>query len=177
MAQRAAETWGPDTHHLFPGIFRRAVWTMLCVRRVLMVRKRDGGDPGMVPELSGDLPHDAWLEVLAYCGRGWFKQEEEEVDDDGGGGGGGGGGGHGGHGGDAEGGGQPREEPVAARQWCEWCFRSPTKLFKCSRCGVAKYCNAECARKGWASHKKFCKRAAKQRKEAESGGGRGGTYT
>ena len=167
MAQRAAGTWDPDTHHIFPSIFRRAVRTMLCVRRVLMVRKRDGGDPGLVPELSGDLPHDAWLEVLAYCGRGWFKEEEEEEanvvdegddedDDDGGGSGGGGG---------DDNGDQPHDEPAAARQWCEWCFRSPTKLKTCSRCGVAKYCNAECARKGWASHKKFCKRVAKQRKE------------
>jgi len=39
---------------------------------------------------------------------------------------------------------------------CGTCKSKPAQLFECVRCKKAAYCNAECQRKDWAFHKRFC---------------------
>ena len=131
VAERASEVWSPDVHHYFPGSFRRSAFALMCVRHVTVVTQVPAAGDKMV---DAWLPHGAWLQVLSYCGRGWFEAAGREPDDD-------------------------EEEAVEQerRRYCEWCNQAPRKLKRCSKCGVARYCNAECLRKGWASHKPFCK--------------------
>ena len=128
-------------HHYFPGSFRRGAFAMMCVRHVTVVTQVPAGDK----MADAWLPHGAWLRVLSYCGRGWFEAAEL------------------GPGGE--------EEVEAGRhRYCEWCNRVPprsqpkAKLKRCSRCGVAHFCDAECLRKGWASHKAFCKRERRRQR-------------
>ncbi|KZS92401.1 hypothetical protein SISNIDRAFT_455579 [Sistotremastrum niveocremeum HHB9708] len=40
---------------------------------------------------------------------------------------------------------------------CSYCEYSTAALRKCGRCGVARYCDAECQRKAWKDHKLVCK--------------------
>lgn len=40
---------------------------------------------------------------------------------------------------------------------CISCGISPkTKLFKCGRCEITRYCSKECQKNHWKEHKKFC---------------------
>ncbi|GFH52605.1 hypothetical protein CTEN210_09081 [Chaetoceros tenuissimus] len=43
---------------------------------------------------------------------------------------------------------------------CE-CFEGKKKLLTCSRCEMARFCNADCQKKNWGRHKLVCKRIAK----------------
>ena len=148
MAQRASEAWSPDVHNYFPTSFRRSAFAMMCVQHVNVVCEVPSGDK-MIDKW---FPHGAWLRVLSYCGRGWFEPAEPGDDD---------------------------EEAEAGRhRYCEWCSRVPpnskpkAKLKRCSKCGVAHFCDAECLRKGWASHKAFCKcERRRQRKLLAQGEG------
>lgn len=59
-------------------------------------------------------------------------------------------------------------QDVKAKVCCAHCGRSDVdatggdakllaKLKRCSRCGFAAYCNAECQRAHWPQHKRMCK--------------------
>jgi len=54
---------------------------------------------------------------------------------------------------------------------CNTCSATPAKLLRCSACHGAWYCNAECQRSGWKSHKADCQRlkAEKMRANIEAG--------
>ena len=134
-------------HHYFPSSFRRSAFAMMCVQHVKVVCEVPSGDK----IVDAGFPHGAWLQALSYCGRGWFEAAAEPDDE---------------------------EAEEGRHRYCEWCNRVPpkskpkAKLKRCSKCGVAHYCNAECLRKGWASHKAFCKseRRRRRRLAAEGGG-------
>jgi hypothetical protein len=40
---------------------------------------------------------------------------------------------------------------------CGYCGETPERLRKCKRCGKVSYCNHECQKAAWKSHKKKCK--------------------
>ncbi|KAI9006753.1 hypothetical protein DFJ74DRAFT_773377 [Hyaloraphidium curvatum] len=42
--------------------------------------------------------------------------------------------------------------------WCDGCLkpRGEHRLRRCARCGIARYCGAECQRAAWTEHKKDC---------------------
>ena len=39
---------------------------------------------------------------------------------------------------------------------CDYCYKHSDSLFKCSSCLNAAYCNVECQKRGWKSHKVHC---------------------
>ena len=41
-------------------------------------------------------------------------------------------------------------------RFCGNCDREEEKMFKCSRCGLVKYCGKDCQRAHWKEHKPFC---------------------
>ena len=41
------------------------------------------------------------------------------------------------------------------------CKKYRVKLFRCSGCGLARYCDASCQKAGWLAHKAACKAAKK----------------
>ena len=134
------ECWSPDAHHYFPASFRRRAFATMCVQHVKVVAEVPSGDK----IVDKGFPNGAWLQVLSYCGRGWFE---------------------------AAAGREPDEAAAAVRQrYCEWCNQAPRKLKRCSKCGVARYCNTECLRKGWASHKAFCKCERRRQRLLAQGG-------
>ena len=51
-------------------------------------------------------------------------------------------------------------EPIIPSDGCQNCHMAKSKegksLLKCSRCGIARYCSAECQRADWKEHKKVC---------------------
>ena len=141
VAERAAEAWSPDTHHYFPASFRRSAFAMMCVQHVRVVCEVPSGDK----IVDAGFPHGAWLQALSYCGRGWFEAAGREPSD------------------------EVAEE--GRGRYCEWCNRAPRKLKRCSKCGVARFCNAECLRKGWASHKAFCKCERRRQRQLAAVGG------
>ncbi|KAK3282826.1 hypothetical protein CYMTET_9451 [Cymbomonas tetramitiformis] len=55
---------------------------------------------------------------------------------------------------------------------CKACTRLPAvgkKLYACARCQSVSYCDAKCQKKDWASHKAYCKIAAKAREKGVTG--------
>lgn len=49
------------------------------------------------------------------------------------------------------------EDAQAARASCHHCLSQPReKMFKCSRCQIARYCDAACQAAAWKDHKKEC---------------------
>ena len=49
------------------------------------------------------------------------------------------------------------------RRWCYHCFASnqddeSKRFLKCTRCGVARYCNRDCQRGNWKFHKQSCRK-------------------
>ena len=64
-------------------------------------------------------------------------------------------------------------DEVASRpgqQMCLYCGMKSDKLQLCRQCKEARYCNQECQKKDWKSHKKSCKAKAKALAEAEASG-------
>ena len=122
-------------HHYFPSSFRRGAHAMMCVRHVTVVTQVPAGDK----MVDAWLPHGAWVRMLSYCGRGWFEAAVGRELDEG--------------------------EAAVRQRYCEWCNQAPRKLKRCSRCGVAHFCDAKCQRKGWASHKAFCKYVYERRRQ------------
>ena len=141
VAERASEVWSLDVHHYFPGSFRRGAHAMMCVRHVTVVTQVPAGDR----MVDAWLPHGAWLRMLSYCGRGWFEAAAGRESD--------------------------KEETAVRQRYCEWCNQAPRGLKRCSRCGAARYCNAECLRKGWALHKAFCKCERRRQRQLAAVGG------
>ena len=43
---------------------------------------------------------------------------------------------------------------------CHSCGKSQTDIKKCSRCNYALYCNRECQKNHWESHKQMCNRVS-----------------
>ena len=52
------------------------------------------------------------------------------------------------------------ESVMALPNTCWTCATMPEKLLSCSRCKKALYCNSDCQRERWESHKKFCVKAS-----------------
>ncbi|XP_034732899.1 histone-lysine N-methyltransferase SMYD3 [Etheostoma cragini] len=44
-----------------------------------------------------------------------------------------------------------------ARDVCHHCFTRPETLLRCSQCKMARYCNINCQKQAWLSHKRECK--------------------
>jgi len=42
-------------------------------------------------------------------------------------------------------------------RWCDYCRKEPDDPKKCSRCGIAQYCNSACQKSHWPHHKRECK--------------------
>lgn len=40
---------------------------------------------------------------------------------------------------------------------CRNCQKESTDLLRCSKCREANYCDQECQKKDWQSHKSYCK--------------------
>ena len=60
--EQAQLPWDPKRHQVWPASFRRAAHTLMRVsRRLARDQTRDM-----------ELPHVVWLQILSYCGRGWF---------------------------------------------------------------------------------------------------------
>jgi MYND finger len=49
-----------------------------------------------------------------------------------------------------------RRAPVSEK--CDNCGKHDVRLKKCLRCGIASYCNRECQKAAWKTHKKDCKK-------------------
>lgn len=41
---------------------------------------------------------------------------------------------------------------------CEYCNKQKSKMFKCSRCLIVRYCSPECQKNHWSRHKLGCKK-------------------
>lgn len=48
------------------------------------------------------------------------------------------------------------EEECPVTLACKGCGKDEGKLMKCGKCGVVRYCNAECQKGDWSFHKKVC---------------------
>jgi hypothetical protein len=55
-------------------------------------------------------------------------------------------------------------EKCGARM-CHWCTKVNVDLSRCSRCGIAFYCNRSCQKKDYQRHKKWCGKTREQVKE------------
>ena len=47
-------------------------------------------------------------------------------------------------------------KPVSDQKKCSFCGKLSENLKKCSRCRLTQYCNQECQKKHWGSHKRIC---------------------
>ena len=50
----------------------------------------------------------------------------------------------------------PRPATVKALPKCGYCGSMKDSLKACQRCGVVRYCNHDCQKAAWKTHKKFC---------------------
>lgn len=48
------------------------------------------------------------------------------------------------------------EEDFPVSLACKACGKEDGKMFKCGKCGVVKYCGADCQKSHWDAHKKVC---------------------
>ena len=55
------------------------------------------------------------------------------------------------------------DEEVTLKQ-CRTCQKNGDNLFRCSKCKDVYYCDQECQRKDWVSHKSYCKNKSEEEK-------------
>ena len=57
---------------------------------------------------------------------------------------------------------------TSEKEYCWKCGEKPEKLLRCGRCHLARYCNRECQKEHFSSHKSECKNVSKATKLVET---------
>ena len=64
-------------------------------------------------------------------------------------------------------GGKEEGNTKKAARVCENCDKETSKMQKCSRCRLVRYCSRDCQLADWKEHKKACKKAAAREKDGK----------